>query len=72
MLAESPYIKTREGGYHAYGLMLNKGFAVVSAADGIATIVYNHDGRFSVWTADVEKLKKALRVANFGEKRAPY
>lgn len=72
MLAASPHVKVRDVGYSAYGLMLNKGFAVVNESDGVATIVNNHDGRFTLWTADAEKLKKALRVTEFGGKRGPW
>lgn len=54
LLRSSPFVKPYHHPEQGQALILNKGFCVVSRAEGRCLLVYNHDGKHSLWEGSWE------------------
>lgn len=60
LLGRSPYVKRDPETRHTQGTLLNKGYCLVDVRHGCAFFVYNHDGKYWLYTAEAEPALKEL------------
>lgn len=69
LLRRSPYVKRDDP--DTQGTMLNKGFCLVEVRDGCAILVYNHDGRYYLYTAPAAEALAALNLPPLDAESTP-
>ena len=70
LLRESPFVNSAFDTSDV-NWFRNKGFVVLSVADGAVTILYRHAERWSLWSATEANACAMLRVASLDEMKVP-